>query len=47
MHLGTFSPGAAGLVMAEMTNVNPVGRITSHVRRYIVGCQRGRIEMGP
>lgn len=28
MHLGTFSPRAAGLVMAEMTNVNPVGRIT-------------------
>src|SRR5271157_216286 len=28
MHLGSFSLGAAGLVMAEMTNVNPVGRIT-------------------
>ncbi len=28
MHLGSFSLGAAGLVMCEMTNVNPVGRIT-------------------
>jgi len=28
MHLGSFSLGAAGLVMTEMTNVNPVGRIT-------------------
>jgi 2,4-dienoyl-CoA reductase-like NADH-dependent reductase (Old Yellow Enzyme family) len=28
MHLGSFSLGAAGLVMAEMTDVNPVGRIT-------------------
>jgi 2,4-dienoyl-CoA reductase-like NADH-dependent reductase (Old Yellow Enzyme family) len=28
MHLGSFSLGAAGLVMAEMTNVNPVGRIS-------------------
>ena len=27
-HLGSFSLGAAGLVMTEMTNVNPVGRIT-------------------
>jgi 2,4-dienoyl-CoA reductase-like NADH-dependent reductase (Old Yellow Enzyme family) len=29
MHLGTFSLGAAGLVMTEMTNVTPAGRITS------------------
>jgi NADPH2 dehydrogenase len=29
MHLGSFSLGAAGLVMTEMTNVSPVGRITS------------------
>lgn len=28
MHLGTFSLGAAGLVMTEMTNVNPQGRIS-------------------
>ncbi len=28
MHLGSFSLGAAGLVMTEMTNVNPAGRIT-------------------
>ena len=28
MHLGQFSLGAAALVMTEMTNVNPVGRIT-------------------
>ena len=28
MHLGNFSLGAAALVMTEMTNVNPVGRIT-------------------
>jgi 2,4-dienoyl-CoA reductase-like NADH-dependent reductase (Old Yellow Enzyme family) len=28
MHLGSFSLGAAALVMTEMTNVNPVGRIT-------------------
>jgi len=28
MHLGSFSLGAAGLVMTEMTNVNPIGRIT-------------------
>jgi 2,4-dienoyl-CoA reductase-like NADH-dependent reductase (Old Yellow Enzyme family) len=28
MHLGSFSLGAAGLVMTEMTDVNPVGRIT-------------------
>ena len=28
MHLGGFSMGAAGLVMAEMTQVNPVGRIS-------------------
>lgn len=28
MHLGGFSLGAAGLVLTEMTNVNPVGRIT-------------------
>ena len=28
MHLGSLSLGAAGLVMTEMTNVNPVGRIT-------------------
>lgn len=29
MHLGSFSLGAAGLVMTEMTNVNPTGRITT------------------
>jgi 2,4-dienoyl-CoA reductase-like NADH-dependent reductase (Old Yellow Enzyme family) len=28
MHLGSFSLGSAGLLMAEMTNVNPAGRIT-------------------
>lgn len=28
MHLGSFSLGAASLVMTEMTNVNAVGRIT-------------------
>ena len=28
MHLGSFSLGAAALVMTEMTNVNPVGRIS-------------------
>lgn len=28
MHLGSFSLGAAGLVMTEMTDVNPTGRIT-------------------
>jgi 2,4-dienoyl-CoA reductase-like NADH-dependent reductase (Old Yellow Enzyme family) len=28
MHLGSFSLGAAGLVMTEMTDVNPAGRIT-------------------
>jgi 2,4-dienoyl-CoA reductase-like NADH-dependent reductase (Old Yellow Enzyme family) len=28
MHLGSFSLGAAGLVMTEMTDVNPQGRIT-------------------
>jgi 2,4-dienoyl-CoA reductase-like NADH-dependent reductase (Old Yellow Enzyme family) len=28
MHLGSFSLGAAGLVMTEMTDVNAVGRIT-------------------
>jgi 2,4-dienoyl-CoA reductase-like NADH-dependent reductase (Old Yellow Enzyme family) len=28
MHLGGFSLGAAGLVMCEMTNVNPQGRIS-------------------
>jgi 2,4-dienoyl-CoA reductase-like NADH-dependent reductase (Old Yellow Enzyme family) len=28
MHLGNFSLGAAGLVIAEMTNVNAVGRIS-------------------
>jgi 2,4-dienoyl-CoA reductase-like NADH-dependent reductase (Old Yellow Enzyme family) len=27
-HLGSFSLGAAGLVMTEMTNVNPAGRIS-------------------
>ncbi|MDE2166957.1 MAG: NADH:flavin oxidoreductase/NADH oxidase [Alphaproteobacteria bacterium] len=29
MHLGSFSLGAAALVMTEMTNVNPVGRISA------------------
>jgi 2,4-dienoyl-CoA reductase-like NADH-dependent reductase (Old Yellow Enzyme family) len=29
MHLGSFSLGAAALVMTEMTNVNPAGRITA------------------
>jgi 2,4-dienoyl-CoA reductase-like NADH-dependent reductase (Old Yellow Enzyme family) len=29
MHLGSLSLGAAGLVMTEMTNVNPVSRITA------------------
>jgi 2,4-dienoyl-CoA reductase-like NADH-dependent reductase (Old Yellow Enzyme family) len=29
MHLGNFSLGAAGLVMTEMTDVNPIGRITT------------------
>jgi 2,4-dienoyl-CoA reductase-like NADH-dependent reductase (Old Yellow Enzyme family) len=28
MHLGSFALGAAGLVMTEMTNVNPQGRIS-------------------
>jgi 2,4-dienoyl-CoA reductase-like NADH-dependent reductase (Old Yellow Enzyme family) len=28
MHLGSFSIGGFGLVMTEVTNVNPVGRIT-------------------
>ena len=28
MHLGNMSLGAAGLVMCEMTNVNPQGRIS-------------------
>jgi len=28
MHLGSFSLGCAGLVMTEMTNVSPVGRIS-------------------
>ena len=28
MHLGGFSLGAAGLVIAEMTNVSAVGRIS-------------------
>ncbi len=28
MHLGSFALGAAGLVMTEMTNVSPAGRIT-------------------
>jgi len=28
MHLGGFAAGAAGLVMVEMTQVNPVGRIS-------------------
>jgi 2,4-dienoyl-CoA reductase-like NADH-dependent reductase (Old Yellow Enzyme family) len=28
MHLGSFSLGAAGLVICEMTNVNPLGRIS-------------------
>ncbi len=28
MHLGSFSLGSAGLLMTEMTNVNPAGRIT-------------------
>jgi 2,4-dienoyl-CoA reductase-like NADH-dependent reductase (Old Yellow Enzyme family) len=28
MHLGSFSLGCAGLVMCEMTNVNPQGRIS-------------------
>lgn len=28
MHLGSFSLGAAALVMTEMTNVNPAGRIS-------------------
>lgn len=28
MHLGSFSLGCAGLVMCEMTNVNPIGRIS-------------------
>jgi len=28
MHLGSFSLGAAGLVMTEMTDVNAIGRIT-------------------
>ena len=28
MHLGSFSLGCAGLVMCEMTNVNPRGRIS-------------------
>ena len=28
MHLGSLSLGAAGLVMTEMTDVNPVGRIS-------------------
>jgi 2,4-dienoyl-CoA reductase-like NADH-dependent reductase (Old Yellow Enzyme family) len=29
MHLGSFSLGAAALVMTEMTNVNPAGRISA------------------
>ena len=29
MHLGSLSLGAAGLVMTEMTNVNPAGRISA------------------
>jgi len=29
MHLGSFSLGAAALVMTEMTNVDPAGRITA------------------
>lgn len=29
MHLGSMSLGAAGLLMCEMTNVNPQGRITA------------------
>ncbi|MBI3436391.1 MAG: NADH:flavin oxidoreductase/NADH oxidase [Proteobacteria bacterium] len=29
MHLGSFSLGAAGLVMTEMTNVSAIGRITA------------------
>ncbi len=28
MHLGSFSLGCAGLVMCEMTNVTPIGRIS-------------------
>ena len=28
MHIGNFAMGGWGLVMAEMTNVNMVGRIT-------------------
>ena len=28
MHLGSFSLGCAGLVMCEMTDVNPIGRIS-------------------
>jgi 2,4-dienoyl-CoA reductase-like NADH-dependent reductase (Old Yellow Enzyme family) len=28
MHLGSFSLGCGGLVMCEMTNVNPIGRIS-------------------
>ena len=28
MHLGSFSLGCAGLVMCEMTNINPRGRIS-------------------
>ena len=28
MHLGSLSLGAAGLVICEMTNVNPQGRIS-------------------
>ncbi len=50
MHLGSFSLGAAALVMTEMTNVNAVGRITHKcagrsIHRLRHGCcDRRRIE---
>ena len=40
MHLGSFSLGCAGLVMCEMTNVNPRGRISPKMRGHVVRRER-------
>ena len=37
MHLGTLSLGGAALVMTEMTDVNPAGRVTAKCAAMSVG----------
>ena len=40
MHLGNMSLGCGGLVMCEMTDVNPQGPDHAEMRRHVVGRQR-------